>query len=343
MRIAEYEPGRLWHQGDAAPWSGREVAELVWSISRLGGWPENGWSAYQEWVDRTWNGWQMPTPLFDRLISGCTEPQLALALIGRSLLRDVRTRSGLVFIKGDTDSGKSVLLKVVERLTGGQVGTARCPAELGGRFDLYGRAYGKSLLMIPDLAETNTGHFDHAAGAATLKLLSGGDTLQMEIKGDPDLRSFKPRLTVLVATNVKAAWMSSDDHASWSSRILPLRMPNTVAKRDQITDLDMRIVAGEGKAVACKAVVAYVSWARSGALLSDDALRTVDAMIRAGMIWQIRFAADRLALGKGRVTYTALCSEYTAGLSRPGSSVHPAIRRRAQRRGQGGLICASGS
>ena len=160
-----------------------------------------------------------------------------LALIGVNLAQR------FVILTGTAGGGKGTLVRVVTAIVGANnVGMLR-PDLLGERFEL-GRLLGKSLLYGADVPE----NFLNCKGASTLKALTGGDPVTLELKGSNERPQIICRFNAIVTCNSRLTVHLEGDAEAWRRRLAIIQFAKAKPER-VIADLSEQILREEGPGV----------------------------------------------------------------------------------------------
>jgi P4 family phage/plasmid primase-like protien len=183
------------------------------------------------------------------------------------VLMGVNLAQRLIILTGTAGGGKGTLVRVINGIVGANnVGMLR-PDLLGERFEL-GRLLGKSLLYGPDVPE----NFLNCKGASTLKALTGGDPVTLELKGSNERPQIVCRFNAIVTCNSRLTVHLEGDAEAWRRRLAIIQFAKPKPER-VIADLSERILRQEGPGV--------LNWSLAG----------VDAMRMDG--WQLRLNEEQ--------------------------------------------------
>lgn len=235
-------------------------------------------------------------------------------LAGYSLTGHTREKK-FVICHGTGDNGKSLLLGTVEK-----VFEPICQTVRFGAFSPDGKGDdkrdiaelpGKRLVLVSETPE------DWALDTATLKALTGGDTLKTARKyGHPF--EFLPQCTPWFSTN--SLPNVRDESDGYWSRVILLKFGATFTGSRADQNLREKLIA-EAPGIAAWAVRGAVEWYRTG-LATPDAvlLDTFDYRLQQDRIAE--FLADRCVIGRdyrvqARDLYQAYCRWMAEGSETP--------------------------
>ena len=202
------------------------------------------------------------TPMFDQYMATSLrtdeDRQLLMELLGRTL-SGRRSDHVIAMLYGIGGSGKGTFLELMEFLLDGNIGSATSFDRVAERF---GTAKMRRLLAytfndLPPMPARNAakGFMD---GAHVIKNISGGDPVDVEVKGDPRAYSMRLPCAIWIATNFAPKWMDGvEDAEAWRRRIAPVVFNDPIPKEQQIDNLAMNIFQQEGPHVALKCIQAY--------------------------------------------------------------------------------------
>lgn len=132
-----------------------------------------------------------------------------MSLMGRNLAQR------LLLLTGTAGGGKTQLVTVLEHLIG-RANCAQLRTEmLAERFELA-RLVGKTLLTGKDVP----GHFLMLRGAHVLKALTGGDSLETELKGRMGSNTIDGEFCAIITSNSRLRVRLDGDTAAWRRRLL---------------------------------------------------------------------------------------------------------------------------
>lgn len=163
----------------------------------------------------------------DELLGGlnAADKRLLQMMAGQFLLgRNLAQR--LVIITGEAGSGKSQFAELLKEVVG-KANYAQLRTEhLGGRFEAEG-FIGKTLLVGTDVPMD----FLSGKSVTVLKGLTGGDTIQAEVKGRGSRVDLKGGFNVMVTSNASLNVRLEDDVKAWRRRLLVFPGSGVVAPR----------------------------------------------------------------------------------------------------------------
>lgn len=199
-----------------------------------------------------WNDSQAATPVFDKFLDELTSndketQQLLLEFIGAILsnINGYRFKKAL-FVSGKGDTGKSQLRNLVERILGSANSCSVDISDIESRFGLA-NIYGKRLAGCADSS------FVRVEQLKRLKMLTGGDTLDIERKGKD---KFSARFKGLLWFGTNELPRFGGDRGKWVyDRFIIVSCTNVISpeKRDKFL-CDKMFAEREG--IVYKALVA---------------------------------------------------------------------------------------
>ncbi len=211
--------------------------------------------------------------------------------------------------EGLAGTGKSTVAAVVEMLVGSESVTQLRTELLHERFETA-RYVGKRLLAGRDVP----GDFLSRRGASTLKVLTGGDRLDAEIKGSmtaPSLGCFD----VIVTANSRLRVRLEEDAGAWHRRLLILSYRRAQPPKP-VPDFAAQLFRKEGAGI--------LNWALAGAaaLLKDleecgrfqltaEQERRIDALLAESDSVRAFLRANVASDDGADVTTDELCEEYS--------------------------------
>lgn len=227
-------------------------------------------------------------PMFDELMIsmfGQENVPFALKALGY-LLIEGNPAQRILGIKGPARSGKSQLAIVLHGiLPEGSCGQLRT-AHLDGRFEI-GAFARKRLVYGADVRKD----FLCVDGARNLKALTGGDSMEAELKGVNERIPFRGDKHVLVTTNDVLRLAPGEDASAWRRRLIVMET-NPADTTRIVTNLGQKILELERDAVFTKLMnagyLASVEMAETGMLDVPDMyqLGTSNAIILLGDVAQ---------------------------------------------------------
>jgi len=165
-----------------------------------------------------------------------------MALMGRNLAQR------LVLLTGTAGGGKSQFLVVMEGLIG-RLNCAQLRTEmLAERFELA-RLVGKTLLAGKDVP----GNFLMTKGAYVLKALTGGDSMETELKGRMGSDSLDGEFCAIVTSNSRLRVRLDGDTAAWRRRLMIVNYDRPKPKT-AIPDFGRQLLEQEGSGILAWAV-----------------------------------------------------------------------------------------
>ena len=179
-----------------------------------------------------WAGEQSgPPPNFgdwlEFLLPGDEEDQDRLcAIVGAVLAGDLPSLQAMLLLIGEGGTGKGTLQKLIDLMHGGDASYGvRSPTQLANRFALS-HLRGKHIIVVADMSRRpgrGSAQADFDAGMGTLKNLTGGDPVDVEIKNQQS-HSRVLDVAVLVGSNFEPRWIvGSEDASAWERRLLPFQ------------------------------------------------------------------------------------------------------------------------
>jgi hypothetical protein len=159
------------------------------------------------------------------------------ALLGRNITQTI------LLLDGETDTGKSTLVKIIGQVVGLKNSYQLRTYLLKERFEI-GRYIGKTLLLAPDV-DTK---FLSAESASLLKPLVGGDFVPAELKKSNATLSVEGIFNIIISSNGRLLVHLEGDTEAWRRRLLLVRYqtPRTGAT---IEDFDKILVDKEGSGI----------------------------------------------------------------------------------------------
>ena len=145
------------------------------------------------------------------------------AIIGAVLAGALPRMQAMLLLIGEGGTGKGTLQKLIDVLHGGDASYGvRTPANLANRFSLS-HLRGKHLLVVADMSRRpsrGSAQADFDAGMGTIKNLTGGDPVDVEVKNQ-NARSRTLDVAVIVGSNFQPRWVvGSEDASAWERRLL---------------------------------------------------------------------------------------------------------------------------
>lgn len=212
-----------------------------------------------------WSGEDIPTPVFDRFMDTLTNgdpgvKQLLLEFIGAcvSNVKGWRMKKAL-FLVGEGDCGKSVLKSLVERILGRGNYNGIDLQQIEARFGT-GMIYGRRLAGSSDMS------FMTMAELKTFKMITGGDSLFAEFKGQ---HGFEYTYNGLLWFCMNRPPKFGGDDGKWVyDRIMIVHCPNTIPKEKQDKNLGGKLYE-EREGILYKAVRALQEVLRNGYRFSE--------------------------------------------------------------------------
>jgi len=168
-----------------------------------------------------------------------------MTLMGRNLAQK------LLLLTGTAGGGKSQLVIAIEGLIGRTNCTQLRTEMLAERFELA-RLAGKTLLAGKDVP----GHFLMTKGAHVLKALTGGDSLETEIKAKMGSHTLDGEFCAIVTSNSRLRVRLDGDTAAWRRRLLIVNYDRAKPVRP-IPDFARQLLTEEGSGI--------LRWAVEGA------------------------------------------------------------------------------
>lgn len=212
-----------------------------------------------------WNPEAVPTPVFDQYMSTLTNgdkevEQLLLEYMGAALsnVQGWRMKKTL-FLVGDGNTGKSQFKSLIERLLGRGNFVGIDLSEIEARFGT-GTIYGKRLIGSADMS------FMSIKEAKTLKRLTGGDSIQGEIKNMPSFSYVFKGLSIFA---VNAMPHIGGDNGTWVlERLMLVDCHNVIPLHKQDKELLEKMYA-EREGIVQKAVTALLQVIANGYRFSE--------------------------------------------------------------------------
>ncbi len=133
-------------------------------------------------------------------------------LLGSNLSQKV------VVLEGPGGAGKGTFSEVLDLIVGERNVAELRTSHLTNRFEL-GAFLGKILLCGRDV----NGTFLNGAGASVLKKLTGGDLLEVELKGQQGRQNMRGVFSVFITTNTRLLVALEGDKSAWERRLVVLR------------------------------------------------------------------------------------------------------------------------
>ena len=243
-----------------------------------------------------------PNSLCPRFVTELVGPALAdisdLWLVQRilgSLLFNGNSAQRIIIIYGPGGSGKSTLISLIETIIG-RHRFADLRTDTSSRFET-GFYRGRSILVAKDEQHD----FLARSGAAMLKRLTGGDWIEIEVKGGGK-EGLQETFHVLISANTRLPIAINDDASAWRRRILPIHFNRSAPER-KIPRFDAELLREEGEGILAWLIVGYLAHKRDLDELGD--FRLTDAQKRRIDDWvlesqaQRHFAETGIALGRG--------------------------------------------
>ena len=179
-----------------------------------------------------WSGEQSgPPPNFgdwlEFLLPDDEEDQDTLcAIVGAVLAGDLPSLQAMLLLIGEGGTGKGTLQKLIDLMHGGDASYGvRSPTQLANRFALS-HLRGKHIIVVADMSRRpgrGSAQADFDAGMGTLKNLTGGDPVDVEVKNQQS-HSRVLNVAVLVGSNFEPRWIvGSEDASAWERRLLPFQ------------------------------------------------------------------------------------------------------------------------
>lgn len=148
----------------------------------------------------------------------------------------------ILAIHGKGDTGKSTLIRVMQRLLGHQMFAELRTSHLDGRFELA--AYrGKAVLLANDASD----NFLMTSGAQKLKALTGGDRCLVELKGSSDADYVDGNFNVVLVSNSLLRIATHQDASAFLSRMVIVEA--RPFKGPRIRDFDEMLLREEGSGI----------------------------------------------------------------------------------------------
>lgn len=212
-----------------------------------------------------WTGEDKPTPVFDAYLHTLTDgdeeiKQLLLEWIGVCIsnLKGWRMKKAL-FMVGNGDTGKSQLKSLVERLLGKGNYIGIDLKDIEAHFGT-GSIYGTRLAGSSDMSFLSVGELK------TFKMLTGGDSVQVEFKG---LQSFETTYNGLLWFCMNKLPKFGGDDGQWVyDRIMVVNCPNVIPRAQQDKQLLDKMYA-ERDGIIYKAVMALRTVIANGYRFSE--------------------------------------------------------------------------
>jgi len=209
---------------------------------------------------------------------------------------------------GVSNSGKSELVGLIERLVGTDNIAQLRTAHLGSRFELAGFV-GKTLLTGKDVPP---GFLLHE-NAQPLKSLVGGDRLDAELKNCNGRVAVMGRFNVVIASNHRLPLNPTDDPQAWSRRLVVINFVRPY-KGKRIPDFQRVLIKQEGEGILAWAIKgasrAYLQLQQYGDLILTEAQRA-RVQDLAGMSQSLElFVKEMLVAGAGDVTTEEVLQRY---------------------------------
>ena len=202
---------------------------------------------------------------------------VGMVLMGRNLSQKI------LLLTGTPGGGKSQVCNVIEGLIGRVNCTELRTQQLTERFELA-RFTGKTLLTGKDVP----GNFLMTKGAHVLKALSGGDSLETEIKGRMGSNTLDGEFSIIITSNSRLRVRLDGDTGAYRRRIVIINYDKPKTEK-AIADFGRVLLEEEGAGILCWAVegarrlldldyrfpVSQVQQARVDSLLDEsDSLRS---------------------------------------------------------------------
>ena len=150
----------------------------------------------------------------------------------------------LLLLHGDSGTGKSSLVTLVENIIGPNLAQEIRMKHLNDRFEMRDFA-NKTLLTGKDVKLD----FLNGNNCSVLKSLTGDDRLTIEQKNDNRVESFRSRLHVVIASNEELTLRIEGDGDAWLRRLLSIRMTKSEALGEVVPGFADVIYAEEGPGV----------------------------------------------------------------------------------------------
>lgn len=188
---------------------------------------------------------ELLTPAIDADDVGLIQLYVGMALMGRNLAQR------LLLVTGTAGGGKSQLVNAIEGLVGRQNCAQLRTEMLAERFELA-RLVGKTLLTGKDVP----GHFLQSKGAHVLKALTGGDSLDTEIKSKMGSHTLDGEFCAIVTSNSRLKVRLDGDTGAWRRRLMIVNYDRVKPERP-IPDFARQLLEEEGTGI--------LRWAVDGA------------------------------------------------------------------------------
>lgn len=177
--------------------------------------------------------------------------ELLQKFFGLWILQDNLAQQFMIFT-GPGGTGKSQLVKIVDLLIGkNNVGSLRTN-HLSERFEI-GRMIGKSLLVGADVKWD----FLEKPSASVIKAMTGGDTIDAELKQSNGMFFVEGRFNIVITCNEKLRLLIEGDAGAWRRRLAIIKFRN-VPPAKETKDFARVLFEEEGPRI--------LAWAIKGAL-----------------------------------------------------------------------------
>lgn len=233
--------------------------------------------------------------------------ELLQTIVGYLLLPGNPAQKIFVFA-GISNSGKSELVGLIERLVGADNVAQLRTAHLGSRFELAGFV-SKTLLTGKDVP---AGFLRHE-NAQYLKSLVGGDRLDAELKTRNGRVLLMGRFNVVIASNHKLPVDPADDPEAWRRRLIVINFARPYQGK-RIPDFQRVLLKDEGEGILAWAITgacrANVQLQETGELfLTDGQKARIQDLVGTSQSFVV-FVKEMLVAGAGDVTTDEVLQRY---------------------------------
>lgn len=203
-------------------------------------------------INAKYLGNTVPTPVFDKFLYRITGGDNLLAerimqIIGYILTCDMGAKSLFIF-QGVSNSGKSVLCKLIQSMFSINAYMPIQADKLNGRFSLS-EIYGKSLLICSDFTSAPISE----ECTSILKQITGSDTLASDQKYREAVR-FESYAKIIICSNHPVVTKTQD--TAFENRIVAVPFQFSIPKTEQNSSI-VEEMLNERDGIATKAIFAY--------------------------------------------------------------------------------------
>ena len=231
---------------------------------------------------------QATCTLFDRYLSETVADDahdLVYQVIGACMYAELPVKS-MIFLVGDTDSGKSVLIRVVEAIVGGRNYTSLTPQTIANDRFAASQLYLKRANLAGDISP------NAMDDPGMMKMLTGGDQITAQRKyGD----HFHFTSTAMQVFSLNEMLRTRDTTEAWFKRVVPIVFDKSIPDSRQDRSLpaklsDPAVLSG----IATKAVRALMQVIERGGLVLPNSSLAKRDEYRQEMVPMSAWSEDRL-------------------------------------------------